>query len=373
VIELPGIPFVDLAAHHAPIREELDRAIDAVIDASQFVRGPAVAEFESAFAAYCQSENCVGVGNGTDALELAIDALGLPRGAEVITTPTTFVATAEAIVRTGFRPRLVDVDPDTWQLDPRALRGGLGSDVGAVIAVHLYGTPAPMVEIDRVLEGSGVACIEDAAQAHGAAYAGRRVGSLGRVAAFSFYPGKNLGAFGDAGAVVTADAELAERVRRLGDHGRAGRHRHEVVGRNSRLDTMQAAVLLVKLARLDEANARRRAIAARYRSGLDDVPEVDLPVEDQDATSVHHLFAVGCDVRDALSEHLRGEGIATGMHYPVPVHLQPAFRDLGYSRGDFPHAERIADRTLSLPMYPELPDGAVERVCDTIRKYFGAH
>jgi dTDP-4-amino-4,6-dideoxygalactose transaminase len=361
----PAVPFLDLAGLHAELREPLDRAWDAVLGHGRFVNGPEVAAFEAAFAAYCEAGQCVGVGNGTDALELVLAALGIGAGDEVIVPANTFVATAEAVLAVGARPRFVDVRPDTLLIDADTVAPAVGPRTAAILVVHLYGQMADMPGLSALAARHGLALVEDAAQAHGARFTGRRAGSWGAAAAFSFYPGKNLGALGDGGAVVSDDAELVTRIRQLCDHGRSGadRYLHEVSGRNSRLDTLQAAALGVKLRGLDEANRARVAVAEHYRKALPDwcVPVAVHP----DADAVHHLAVVQVPDRAAVTRALDAAGIGWGVHYPVPCHRQPAFAaaDAGEA---LPVAEAAAEHILSLPMWPGLTTGQVDRVCEVV-------
>lgn len=363
------VPFNDLVAQYATIREEIDAAIRAVVRSAAFIRGAEVDAFEEAFGDYCGAE-AVGVGNGTDAIELALRSLGVGRDDEVITTAHTFIATVEPIVLLGATPVLVDCRPDTCNLDADQLERAITPRTRAIIPVHLYGQPADMNAVGDVARRHGLPVVEDAAQAHGALLDGRRAGALGDVASFSFFPGKNLGAYGDAGAVVSRDPEICTRVRRLRDHGRDRKEKfdHGMVGRNSRLDTLQAAVLNVKLPHLDAWNTRRRAIAARYTERLAGV--VSTPVEIPGSESVYHLYVIQLPPpvdREALRSELRARGIATGLHYPRPVHLHGGMRQaLGLSPGAFPVAEAVAGRILSLPIYPEMSDAQVEAVCDAL-------
>ena len=360
-------PFVDLTAQYRELRDELLPAIERIMAAGAFIGGEPVTRFESAFAALCGAPHAIGVANGTDALHLALRALGIGPGDEVITVPNTFVATVEAIAHAGARPVLVDVRPDTLLLDADALEAALTPRTRAVIPVHLYGQLVDMEPIERWCARHAVALLEDAAQAHGARRRGRRAGAFGDAAAFSFYPAKNLGAAGEAGAVVTRRADLAERVARLRDHGQSERYHHALAGFNSRLDALQAAVLSVKLARLDGWNARRRALAAIYRDRLAKVDAIELlPAPAEAESHVYHLFVVRSTERGRLRAALAARGIETGLHYPVPVHLQPAWQDLGYAEGAFPVAEAAARSMLSLPLYPQMTDDAVHRVCDAI-------
>lgn len=369
---MPGTPLglFDLARQWPGLRDDAMAAFERVAAAGAFSLGAELAAFEAEFASYCQSADCVGVANGTAALELALRALGAGPGTEVVTVAHTFVGTVEAIAATGARPVLVDIDPVTRCMDPAALEGALGPRSAAVVPVHLYGRPAPMDAIGATCDAAGVAVVEDAAQAHGARLHGRRAGAMSAAGCFSFYPTKNLGAMGDGGAVVTDDAEVAAAIRSLRHHGAApgDANRHERVGGTERLDNLQAALLRLKLARLDAENDERRRIAARYRRELAGLP-LDLPPQDGPGEhSVYHLFVVELDERDRVREALLEDGIRTAVHYPTPVHLQPAWRALGYDRGDLPGSERAAARVLSLPIFPGLTVAEIERVCAGLRR-----
>jgi dTDP-4-amino-4,6-dideoxygalactose transaminase len=367
------IPLVDLAAQHRRLAPAIRAAIEQVLADGQFVRGPHVAAFEAEFASYCGVAHAVGVGTGTDALHLALRALDVGGGDAVVTVPNTFAATASAVLHSGASLQLVDADPKTWMLDPARLTDAVRADgsVRAVVPVHLYGHVADVDAIAAI--DPDLLVVEDAAQAHGARAAdGRRVGSLGAAAAFSFYPSKNLGALGDGGAVVTGDERVAARVRELADHGRDGAGEHVVVGWNSRLDALQAAVLLVELQHLDEMNAARRGLVARYRAQLCDVAEVRFPEIAAGSEPVHHLLVVAVPDRDDLRVFLAARGIASAVHYPVPLHLQPALRALGYARGDFPVAEGLADSIVSLPLSPALPDRDLDDVAAAVRAFYAA-
>lgn len=355
------IPLVDLQAQYATIRTEVDAAIQRVLQSAAFTLGREVAEFEDAFAAYCGSAHAVGVGSGTAALHLALIACGVGPGDEVITSTHTFIATAEAISYTGARPVVVDIDPGSYNLDVEQVAAALSPNTKAVIAVHLYGNPVDLDALLALTRRHGAALIEDAAQAHGATYKGRRVGTFGTAGCFSFYPGKNLGAYGDGGMVVSDDAALAARVRMLRDHGRRGKYLHETLGYGERLDALQAAVLHVKLGHLDAWNAQRRDAVRRYCQLLAGSPAV-LPAAPTDAEPAHHLFVVRVAERDRVLERLHAAGIGAGVHYPIPVHLQPAYASLGYRAGRFPHAERAAREVLSLPLYPEITDAQLQEV-----------
>ena len=362
------IPFVDLQEQYQGIRDEITLAIADVLNHSDFVLGRAVNNFEESFAEYCEASYAVGVDSGYSALELILRAYGIGPGDEVITAANTFIATALAISNCGARPVLVDIDPETYNLDPNLLETAVSPATRAIIPVHLYGHPADMDPILAVARKHGLKVIEDAAQAHGARYKGRRAGSLGDAAAFSFYPGKNLGAYGDGGAVVTNDAALADQVRLLRNLGQRVKYHHLVKGYNRRLDTIQAAVLQVKLAYLDEWNASRRRAAAVYREMLADLPLIT-PRAARWAEPVYHLFVIRTQNRDAMSRYLQEGGIATGMHYPIPIHLQPAYKELGYGEGAFPVTEAYAQEILSLPMYPELTDGMIAIVAGQIEGF----
>lgn len=365
------VPFLDLNAHHAPLKDEVMSEIEAIVDSSAFVMGQRVKAFEEAFAAYCGLDHCVGVANGTDALYLALKAYDIGPGDEVVTAANTFVATAEAIAHTGATPTLVDVDPQTFNIDPSQIEDAISERTKAIVPVHLYGQIAPMDEIQAIAERHDLVVIEDAAQAHGATRNGQRAGSFGHAASFSFYPGKNLGAFGDAGAVVTDNGAIAQQVRRLHDHGGLAKYEHDVVGCNSRLDGIQAGVLSLKLKRLDEANRRRRRNAERYQEILSGIPGLVTPEVPEPMAHVFHLYVVRVEngQREALQRHLHDHGVATGIHYPAPVHLTNAFHSLGYRKGAFPVAEQYAGEILSLPMYPELADEQIDYVAQTIRSF----
>lgn len=352
------LPLVDLAAAHAEVAEEIRVGFDRVLAAADFIKGPEVAAFEEEFAAACAVHHCIGVANGTDAVELALRAAGVGPGDAVVLPANTFAATAEAVVRAGARPVLADVDPEYLLIDPAQVAPLLTGDVRALLPVHLHGQPAPMERLLELAEQSGTVLIEDAAQAHGADRHGRPAGSWGRLAATSFYPGKNLGAYGDGGAVLTDSAALAHTVRLLGDHGSTVKYRHERCGFNSRLDTLQAVVLRAKLKRLGSWNDLRRSAAERYAMLLGPLDGVVLPRTMPGNRHVWHVYAVRVRGpgrnRDRVLAALHERGIGAAVHYPVPLHLQPAFAHLGYARGDFPVAERAADELLSLPLFPQI-------------------
>jgi dTDP-4-amino-4,6-dideoxygalactose transaminase len=363
----PGkrIPLVDVVGQIDFLRPQLDEAIDEVFRAGAFVGGPHVKRFEDAFADFCGVPHCVGVANGTDALELTLRALEIGPGDEVITVPMTFFATAEAIVNLGAHPVFVDVDRQTALMQASGVAAAITPRTRAILPVHLYGQPCDMDELTETARRHNLWLIGDGAQAHGASWRGQSIATFGEATTFSFYPGKNLGAAGDGGAVVTRNPELAARVRRLANHGRAEKYLHDAVGRNSRLDALQAAVLSVKLARLDEWNRRRARLADRYLKRLQDVP-VRLPITNPGAGHVWHLFTIGVEDRPSIQHALSAVGIESGIHYPVPLHLQPAFRGQYGSAGAFPNSERISETTVSLPLYPELSEADQQRVVDAM-------
>ncbi len=361
------IPMIDLKAQYTNIKTEIDQAIQGVIDSTAFIGGPQVSDFERAFAAYCEARHCVGAASGTAALHLALCAAGIQPGEEVLTVSYTFIATAEVAKLCGATVRFVEIDPVTYCMDPAALEAAIGPRTRVVIPVHLYGHPAPMDEILRISAARGLAVIEDAAQSHGARHRGRRVGGIAPVATFSFYPGKNLGAYGDAGAVTLADAATAERLASLANHGRSLRYKHEFEGFNYRLDSIQAAVLRVKLAHLDAWNARRRQIAARYSELLRDVDELVLPRTAPGCEHVFHLYVIQTPNRDGVTEYLREHGVLAQQHYPIPLHLQPAYAYLGVRRGTFPVTEALAERCVSLPIFPEMTEEQIRHVTETLK------
>jgi dTDP-4-amino-4,6-dideoxygalactose transaminase len=360
------VPFVDLAAQYVGIADAVQDAINRVLRDGDFILGRDVRGFEEEFAAYCGVGWGVGVDSGTSALELALRACGVGAGDEVIIPANTFIATALAVSCAGATPKLVDVDSLTYNIDVGRLRGAISERTKAIIPVHLYGQPADMDPIMEIARERGLVVVEDACQAHGAYYKGRRVGSMGRAAAFSFYPGKNLGAYGDGGMVVTNDAGVAESVQMLRNYGQKEKYHHLSIGFNRRLDTLQAAVLRVKLPHLDEWNAARRGHAEHYRRLLANAG-LGIPTAAADVEHVWHLFVIESENRDELQRHLASSGVSAGIHYPVPLHLQPAYRHLGYHPGDFPVTERASRRILSLPMYAELPPASIEYAADTLR------
>jgi dTDP-4-amino-4,6-dideoxygalactose transaminase len=359
------IPLLDLAAQYASIKYEIGEAMLRVLDSADFILGKELELFESEFASFCEVKHCIGVDSGLSALELVLRAWGIGPGDEVITAANTFIATAFAISNTGAAPILVDVDPETCNIGADAVRSAITARTKALIPVHLYGMPADMDRINALAAQYGLAVLEDACQAHGAKYKGKRAGSLGHAAAFSFYPGKNLGAYGDGGAIVTSDDALAEKLRALRNYGQQEKYVHCTKGFNRRLDTLQAAILRVKLRHLDQWNAMRDQHARNYRNLLLNSP-VTPPCKPAHIDSAWHLYVVRSSCRDTMKAHLDAAGIVTGMHYPTPIHLQEAYADAGYRKGDFPVTERLAREVLSLPMYAELEPRSLKRTAEMI-------
>lgn len=363
------VPYFDLKMQTSAIRGELERAIATQLDDCSFCLGPAVERFEKNFAAYCDAPHAVGFNSGTSALHVALRILNAKPGDEVITTPMTFVATSWAIVYTGAVPVFVDVDPLTANLDPAKVEAAITPRTIAVMPVHLYGQPCDLDPLLEICRKHSLPLIEDAAQAHGARYKGRKIGTFGAMSGFSFYPGKNLGACGEAGALVTSSAEYAKRAKALREHGSTQRYYHDEIGYNYRMEGIQGAVLEVKLKHLDAWTKRRREIAHRYHEKLKGLP-LTLPVEPDYAESVYHLYVIRHPERDKIKDHLTKCDVGSALHYPLPVHLQRCFDYLGHKKGDFPGAELIADQCLSLPIYPELTDEQVDFAADSLRSYF---
>ena len=361
------VPFLNLRAPHDALRGEINAAIQEVIDANAFAGGPFVTKFEEDFAKFCDAKYSIGVGNGTDALWFILLALGVGPGDEVITTPGTFMATAEAISYCGAKPVFVDIEDTTYNLDPALIEKAMTKKTKAIMPVHLFGQCADMDPIMEVARKHGLPVVEDACQAHGAEYKGRKAGSLGVAAAFSFYPGKNLGAMGEAGGITTNDAKLRETMMTLRDHGQAKKYHHSMIGWNGRMDGIQGAVLRIKLKHLAQGNEQRRQNAERYHQLLGHTPGLVLPKAAADRKHVYHIYAVRVKDRDAKLKKLGERGINCGIHYPIPVHLQEAYRFLGYQRGSFPVAERCADEFLSLPMFPELNEEQIQAVAKEVR------
>ncbi|MDM8548139.1 DegT/DnrJ/EryC1/StrS family aminotransferase [Candidatus Venteria ishoeyi] len=365
-----NVPFLDLKAQYASLREEIAPALQGVLDNTAFAGGPYVAAFEKNFASYCQAEHAVGVGSGTEALWVALLGLGIGPGDEVITAVNTFIATAEAISFTGATPVFVDVDADSFNIDANLIEAAITDKTKAIIPVHLYGQMADMDPIMDIAKRHNLHVIEDAAQAHGAEYKGKRAGSMGTAGCFSFYPGKNLGAYGEAGAVVTQDAELATKMRNFRDHGQAKKYHHGMVGWNARMDGFQGAVLDVKLKHLPDWNQARHNHARLYNelfAGVDGVTTPkEMPFTD---THVYHIYPILVAQREALMAFLQEQGIASGIHYPIPLHLQDAYAAMGHKAGDFPVAERLCASQVSLPMFAELTENQIKQVVAAVQQF----
>ena len=361
------IPLADLQAQYRAIKPEIDAAVLRVLDSAQFILGPDVAAFEQAFARYCATSECLGVNSGTSALHLALLAAGIGPGDDVITVPFTFIATVSAIEYAGAKPVLVDIDPDYFTMDPARVEAAITPRTKAIMPVHLYGQPADMDPILAIARKHGLIVIEDAAQAHGAEYHGRRCGSMSEIACFSFYPGKNLGAYGEGGAVVTSRADLAAMVRTLRSWGEEKRYEHKYKGFNYRMDGIQGAILGVKLQYLERWTEARRRHAATYDALLRG-SGVRTPRAREGCRHVYHVYAIRVADRERCRAVLAEQGVSSGIHYPIPVHLQPAHADLGYSPGDFPHAEAVSRDVLSLPMYPELTDDQIRHVVEALTR-----
>jgi dTDP-4-amino-4,6-dideoxygalactose transaminase len=365
------VPYLDLKAQYQSIKTEIDAAIHGVLESCQFVLGSEVAAFERDFAAYCGTTECIALNSGTSALHLALLAAGIAPGDEVITSPFTFVASVAAILYAGARPVLVDIDPRSFTIDPAHIEAAITPRTKAILPVHLYGQPADMDPIMDIARQHRLVVIEDAAQAHGARYKGRPVGSIGDMACFSFYPGKNLGAYGEGGAVTTSNPDYANTIRMLRDWGQDRKYHHLLRGYNYRMEGFQGAVLSVKLRHLERWTEARRAIVRQYNDLLSDC-DLKTPAEMPWARHVYHVYTIRSNERDNLQTTLAKEGIQTGIHYPVPVHLQPAYADLGYGPGAFPQAEAAAKQVLSLPLYPELPPQAVVQVAEAAKEAAGS-
>jgi dTDP-4-amino-4,6-dideoxygalactose transaminase len=361
------VPYLDLKAQYQSIKPEIDAAIASVLDSCQFVLGSEVAGFEHEFATYCGATKCIGLNSGTSALHLALLAAGVGTGDEVITVPFTFVASVAAIIYAGARPVLVDIDPRSFTMDPAAVEAAITPRTKAILPVHLYGQPADMDPIMEVARRHGLVVVEDAAQAHGAKYKGRPVGSIGDMACFSFYPGKNLGAYGEGGAVTTSNAEYARTIRMLRDWGQDRKYHHVLRGYNYRMEGFQGAVLRVKLRHLEAWTNARRNVVSLYNKFLSGTA-LETPSEMPWAHHVYHVYTLRTADRDGMQSFLQAEGIQTGIHYPVPAHLQPAYSDLGYGKGAFPRSEEAANQVLSLPLYPELAPEAVAEVAGAVKK-----
>jgi dTDP-4-amino-4,6-dideoxygalactose transaminase len=364
------VPYYDLKEQYAFLRSEILEALDRTCRNTAFTLGDEVASFENEFASYCEARHCIALNSGTSALHLALLAAGVGAGDEVITTPNTFIATAEAIVYTGAKIVFADIDPRTANLDPRLAEAAVTPCTKAILPVHLYGRPADMDAFQKLADARKIALIEDAAQAHGARYRGRRVGAIGLCGAYSFYPSKNLGAYGEAGALVTNDDRVFEYCRAARSHGEFRRYFHDFIGYNYRMEGFQGAVLRVKLRHLDDWSARRRTIAQRYREKLSGLA-LTMPQDDPRDECAYHLFVIYIENRDSIQAELKNCGIGTAIHYPLPLHLQKALAHLGYKPGDFPHTERACQQALALPLFPELTTGQVDYVCDSLREIIG--
>jgi len=365
------IPFVDLKAQYDSIKDEIDRAIQNVLNNTSFIMGEELKKFEVEFAQFCDVKSAIGVANGSDALILALKACGISKGDEVITVPHTFIATTEAISNVGGQVIFVDIDPKTYTIDVSKIEEKINDKTKAIIPVHLYGQPADMDPIIRLAKKYNLKIIEDAAQAHGAEYKEEKVGSIGDVGCFSFYPGKNLGAYGDAGIVVTNNEEIAEKVKLFRNHGRiTKKYEHEIEGYSSRLDNLQAAILRVKLRHLNKWNDLRRRNAKKYNKLLNNIDNVIVPYEADYAKHVYHLYVIRTENRDKLREELKSNNITTGIHYPIPLHLQSAYNYLGYKEGDFPITEEYSKEILSLPMFAELSDRQIDEIVKLIKNYY---
>ncbi|MBX0328829.1 DegT/DnrJ/EryC1/StrS family aminotransferase [Oscillochloris sp. ZM17-4] len=362
------VPFVDLKVQYLSIKEEIDTAVLGVLESTQFVLGKEVAAFEELFTAYTQTSHVMGVNTGTSALHLSLLAAGIGRGDEVITTPFTFIATVSAIDYTGATPVFVDIDPASFTIDPAKIEAAITPRTKAILPVHLYGQPADMDPIMEIAKRHGLVVIEDAAQAHGAEYKGRRVGSIGDLGCFSFYPGKNLGAYGEGGAVTTNNPEFARTVKMLRDWGAERKYYHDLKGFNYRLEGIQGAVLKVKMKYIEGWTEARRAVAARYDEALAGT-SIRTPTALPDRRHVYHVYAIRDAQRDTLQTFLHDHGVSTGIHYPIPVHLQRAFAELGHKEGDFPHSEAAAREVLSIPMYPELPEDQQDLVIAALKAW----
>lgn len=362
------IPFFDLKRQHARLKDEITGAIAKVMDETAFSGGPFVDEFERRFASFCGTRHSIGVGSGTDAVHLALRAIGAGPGDEVILPANTFIATAWGVSYVGAKPVFVDCDPETWNIDPAKVEGKVTERTKAVIGVHLYGQPFDVDGVEAVCQKHLLKLVEDCAQAQGALYRGRKAGGFGAAGAFSFYPGKNLGACGEAGGVTTNDPAIDARIRSLRNHGSSAKYYHDELGFNMRMDGLQGAVLTVKLAYLDEWNGRRREIARMYLEGIRNA-KIRTQRPQEGGESVYHLFVVVTEDREGLKRHLEANDVWPGIHYPVPCHLQKAYAHLGHKRGDFPNSEALADGCLSLPMFPELTDEEALRVIEVINRY----
>ncbi len=374
------VPFLDLKAQYQSIKHEIDPAIQEVLDSSAFVLGKAVHDFEEKFSEYHNVKHCVALSSGTDGNHVVMWALGIQGGDEVIIPANTFIATAWGATLCGAKPVFVDCETDSYNIDPQMVKKAITPKTKAIVAVHLYGQPADMDALREIAKDNHISLVEDAAQAHFAEYKNKKIGGLSDAASFSFYPGKNLGAYGEGGALVTNSDEIAVKAKMIRDHGTLQKYNHEIFGHNYRMEGIQGAVLGVKLKYLEQWTNSRRKVAEKYRLLLSDLEQIKLPVEMSYANHVYHLFVVevldennnaNTKLRDELADYLKNSGVAVGLHYPIPLHLQKCFDYLGYKRGDFPVTEKLADSCLSLPMYPELSDKQIEFVASQIKSFFG--
>lgn len=369
------VPFLDLKVQYRSIKNEIDPAIQNILDNTAFVLGKAVFDFEAAFANEHSVKHCLGVSSGTDGNHLALWALGIKAGDEVILPANTFIATAWGATLCGAKPVFVDCEHDSYNIDPKKVEAAITPKTKAIVAVHLYGQPADLDPLRQLADRHKIFLVEDCAQSHFAEYKGKRIGGLSDTASFSFYPGKNLGAYGEGGAVTTNNDEVAHKVKMLRDHGAVQKYNHEMLGHNYRMEGIQGAVLGVKLKHLDKWTDGRRRAAKKYNELLKDFSFITLPKEMNYAKHVYHLFVIqvnegGSKRRDELAKFLNDNGVSTGLHYPIPLHLQPCFKDLGYKKGDFPNTEKLAENGLSLPMFPELTDEQISYVADKIKEFF---
>ncbi len=365
------VPLLDLTRQYATINDEINKAIQRVLDHGRFIMGPELNEFEASLAEYCTVKNGIGVASGTDALLLSLRALGVGTGDEVITSTFSFFATAGVISRLGARPVFADIDPRTFNIDPDGIAGAVTSKTKAIMPVHLYGQVAEMDEISTIAEKHNLAIVEDAAQAIGATYKDRKAGSFGRTACFSFFPSKNLGAYGDAGFIGTNDDDLADIIKRLRVHGAKPKYYHSVVGYNSRLDTIQAAVLMIKLKYLPAWHEARRGKAARYDGLLEGIEQIITPLVHEHNYHIYHQYTIIAEDRDGLKDFLKSREIGIDTYYPLPLHLQDCFKELGYRKGDMPVAESLSEKVISLPIFPELMDEEQDFVAESIKEYYG--
>jgi len=364
------VPFLDLKANYLPLKEQILREIEEVLDNTAYILGPKVKSFEERFAAAHDVSHCLAVSSGTDGNHLALWALGVGHGDEVIIPANTFIATAWGATLCGATPVFVDCEADSYNIDPSKVEEKITSKTKAIVAVHLYGQPADLDSLREIAKRHNIALVEDAAQAHLAEYKGNKIGGLGDICSFSFYPGKNLGAYGEGGAVTTNSDELNEKVKRYREHGSVKKYYHEVLGHNYRMEALQGAVLGVKMNHIAEWTEKRRAIAEKYRQLLGDISEITLPAEMPYAKHVYHLYVIQTEKRDELQSFLNENGVATGLHYPLPLHMQECFKNLGYKEGDFPVTEKLASHCLSLPMFPEMTEEQIQYVANTIKKFF---